>query len=93
MSYKDYIKQIESENILPLQIEATKNIIKMTKEALSKTPDDVALQMVLEQEELELKKLYDSGSDSFGSQQFKIKKPMSREEYEALQSKISEFSV
>jgi len=47
----------EEHNIISLRIQETKKIIEMTKKALQRTPDDVALQMVLEQEEKELNEL------------------------------------
>ena len=90
-SCEEYNKMIREQNIIPLRIQETKQIIEMTKEALNKTPNDVALQMVLKQEEKELNELYENGFDGMGSHQFGVKKELTEKEFNKLNEHIKKF--
>jgi len=90
-SCKEYNKMVREHNIIPLRIQEAKQIIEMTKEALKRTPDDVALLIVLEQEEKELNELYESGSDGVGAHQFKVKKELTEEDFYKLKKLLKKF--
>jgi len=87
----EYNRVIREQNIIPLRIQETKQIIEMTKEALKRTPNDVALQMVLKQEEKELNELYENGFDGMGSHQFGVKKELTEKEFNKLNEHIKKF--